>query len=790
MSTGLHSDLALAERHPAPSLEYANAAARTGAVGLTSDDIGRVARQTDDGSLWWLKDDSPLTWVSAEGAGAGETNTASNVGTAGVGVFKQKTGVDLEFKKVNAGSSKISVTDDTGDDEVDIDVVEANISHANIGGVTADQHHARQHALGAGADHTSATLSEFNALVSDATLDDSSDTRDPNVHGSSAHTGTIGAHSQLSGVGADDHHVHANKTQLDLITDGDHDVRTDNPHSVTAAQAGAAVVTSTAPVDVTKEAAAVGTSSEAARQDHKHDITTAAAGAAIPGNLAAEGSATSLARSDHTHSLPAYGTGSGTFCEGDDSRLSDARTPTAHAASHQSGGGDAVKLDDLASPDDNTDLDATTSAHGLLPKLGGGTDNFLRADGTWVAPPGGVSLTSTAPVNVTKSANAVGVGTTAARHDHKHDVSTATTSGTAVRVGNSAAEGSATTLARSDHTHAVSDGTPVNVTKSANAPGSAVTFARSDHKHDVSTAAPSATGVDTASGEGSATTVARSDHTHQSNTSPSNVTKAAASIGTSGQPARADHKHDITTATAAAQVPGDSAIEGSATSLARSDHKHSLPAYGTGSGTFCQGNDSRLSDARTPTAHKASHQSGGSDAIKLDDLASPDDNTDLNSTTSAHGLLPKLGGGTTNFLRADGSWAEPSGGGSSVFGSLYQYASSDGESSTTSNSSVQKLRLTTASLTAGHKYRIGFYFEWRLDNTNNDYSAQVEINDTTKIMVLRAEPADTTSYHCIGGFYEHTAGSSGSINIDLDYWAWSTGTAYIRRARLEIWRVA
>jgi len=49
--------------------------------------------------------------------------------------------------------------------------------------------------------------------------------------------------------------------------------------------------------------------------------------------------------------------------------------------------------------------------------------------------------------------------------------------------------------------------------------------------------------------------------------------------------------------------------------------------------------------------------------LKLDNLAAPQDNTDLDATTSAHGLLPKLGGGTTNFLRADGTWAAPSGGG-------------------------------------------------------------------------------------------------------------------------------
>jgi hypothetical protein len=39
--------------------------------------------------------------------------------------------------------------------------------------------------------------------------------------------------------------------------------------------------------------------------------------------------------------------------------------------------------------------------------------------------------------------------------------------------------------------------------------------------------------------------------------------------------------------------------------------------YGTTSGTATAGNDARLSDARTPTAHKTSHQSGGSDELAL-----------------------------------------------------------------------------------------------------------------------------------------------------------------------------
>jgi len=67
-----------------------------------------------------------------------------------------------------------------------------------------------------------------------------------------------------------------------------------------------------------------------------------------------------------------------------------------HSALHESGGADAIKLDDLAAPDDNTDLDATVAAHGLLPKLGGGVVNYLRADGAWAAPAGGGDVTGPA----------------------------------------------------------------------------------------------------------------------------------------------------------------------------------------------------------------------------------------------------------------------------------------------------------------------------------------------------------------------------------------------------------
>lgn len=66
---------------------------------------------------------------------SGEANTASNVGSDGVGIFNQKTGTNLEFKKVNAGSAKITVAEDTVSGAIDFDADESQFTLDNIGGV-------------------------------------------------------------------------------------------------------------------------------------------------------------------------------------------------------------------------------------------------------------------------------------------------------------------------------------------------------------------------------------------------------------------------------------------------------------------------------------------------------------------------------------------------------------------------------------------------------------------------------------------------------------------------------
>lgn len=58
-------------------------------------------------------------------------------------------------------------------------------------------------------------------------------------------------------------------------------------------------LTNTSPVDVTRSTSQVGVSTEAARSDHKHDISTSTPVAVGTGSI--EGTSTSLARADHVH---------------------------------------------------------------------------------------------------------------------------------------------------------------------------------------------------------------------------------------------------------------------------------------------------------------------------------------------------------------------------------------------------------------------------------------------------------------------------------------------------------
>jgi len=111
----------------------------------------------------------------------------------------------------------------------------------------------------------------------------------------------------------------------------------------------------------------------------------------------------------------------------------------------------------------------------------------------------------------------------------------------------------------------------------------------------------------------------------------------------------------------------------------------------------------------------------------------------------------------------------------------------EGQDSTTEATWQQKLRLALTDIPDG-TYVVQWYCELRHSNNTPTEMAemQVEVNDMTQIG-YSMWPYNL--FEDAGGFAVADL-SAGSYNIDLDYRQAGGGTAYIRRARLLIWRIA
>ena len=202
-----------------------------------------------------------------------------------------------------------------------------------------------------------------------------------------------------------------------------------------------------------------------------------------------------------------FGTTAGTFCQGDDSRLSNARTPTTHthaAADVTSGTFDIARIP--------TGSSSTTVCIGNDARLSDSRTPTSHTHGN-ITNAGAIGTTANLPVITTTS----GVLTTG---------SFGTAANTFCQGNDSRLSDARTPTA---HTHAISDVTNLQTSLDGKA--------ASTHAHG-------------------------------------NITSAGAIGSTSGLP--------LITTTSGVITTG---------------------SFGTTSGTFCQGNDSRLSDARTPTTH-------------------------------------------------------------------------------------------------------------------------------------------------------------------------------------------
>lgn len=163
----------------------------------------------------------------------------------------------------------------------------------------------------------------------------------------------------------------------------DHISRSDNPHGVTYQQVGAAAE------DHTHTPSEIG----AAAATHNHSASNITSGY-LPISRGGLGGGTATASLFNliANSIQEF---SGTDISNIYVALVDAdgssTNPILKAvtpANFAAGVATLIKPSDIgAAASSHTHGSATTSAAGFLPKLGGGTTNFLRADGTWAKPP-------------------------------------------------------------------------------------------------------------------------------------------------------------------------------------------------------------------------------------------------------------------------------------------------------------------------------------------------------------------------------------------------------------------
>lgn len=320
-------------------------------------------------------------------------------------------------------------------------------------------------------------------------------------------------------------------------------------------------------------------------------------------------------------------------------------TPATHATTHQPGGSDAMAVDAAAGV-------------GSLRTLGTSATS---------ATAGNDSRLSDARTPTAHQASHRTGGTDALGGNIDANARTAVAKNSGITVGTrrqlNLIEGSNVVLTIADDNNNERVNVTVAITSFpwASLTGVPATFAPSAHATSHQPGGADAMAVDAAAGVGSLRTLG-----------------TGATQATAGNDARlSDNRTPLDNSVTSAKIADGTILHGDI-AAANKDGLAGTPSMrtlGTGAQQAAAGNDSRLSNARTPTAHATTHKTGGTDAIKLDELAAPTDVTTLNVSTTAHGLAPKLPNDATKYLDGTGVYSVPTvtggGGGSASIPTFY-----------------------------------------------------------------------------------------------------------------------
>lgn len=348
--------------------------------------------------------------------------------------------------------------------------------------------------------------------------------------------------------------------------------RAPTAHASTATTYGVSSATNyghsmaSAAVPLINGVAAAGTDNgKFAREGHVHPTDTTKAD-----TTHAHGSVTSTGTIGTTASLPlitgalgaiqtgSFGASAGTFAEGNDGRFSDSRTPTSHAA--------ATTIYGAASGTNYGHAMASTASPVANGAASAGSDVTKFAQEGHVHPTDTSRAASTHAHGNISSTGAVGVTAS---------LPLITGAAGVVQAGSFGA--AAGTFAEGNDGRFSDSRTPTSHASTATTYG---VSSETDYGHAMaSTAAPLANG--TAAAGSDATKFAQEGHVH-----PTDASRAAST-----------HAHGNISSTGAVGVTASLPLITGASGVVQAG------SFGTTAGTFAQGNDSRLSDSRTPTSH-------------------------------------------------------------------------------------------------------------------------------------------------------------------------------------------